>query len=182
VLKLTGIKNHNRRLRLWHVIAIVLVLVGIGLGAYAMTFNSKQLNLSCRAKLYEAPFKAESLPSYSQSLALDVKIAANHAKLSYRYGQNGQDLAALIYEGKVSALAPGTMTYKLNLDQANLKMDLLQTEVPDLMSAEVQKSRKALFEQGGMSFDMQIVDMDTLNNYVLIKFYPSGHLWACQNK
>ena len=182
MLKLTGIKNHNRRLRLWHVIAIVLVLVGIGLGAYAMTFNSKQLNLSCRAKLYEAPFKAESLPTYSQSLALDVKVEASQAKLSYHYLQNGQVLSSLIYQGRVSAFAPGTMTYKLNLDQANLDMDLLQTEVPELMRTEVQKSREALLEQGRMSFDMQIVDMEPLNDYVLIKFYPSGHLWACQRQ
>ena len=182
MLKLTGIKNHSCRLRLWHVIVILAVLFSLVLGSYAITFNSTQLSLSCHAKLYEAPFQAEDLPSSSQSLALDVKIAASQAKLSYHYLQNGQVLAALIYQGKVSAFAPGTMTYKLNLDQANLDMDLLQTEVPDLMRAEVQKSRKALFEQGGMSFDMQIVDMDTLNNYVLIKFYPSGHLWACQSK
>lgn len=181
MLKFSDLTAKTHRFRLWHVVGIIVVLSSIVLGTYAMSFNSKQLNLSCQAKLYQSPFMAESLPAFSQSLALDVAIEANQAKLSYRYAQDGQDLAALIYRGKVSALEPGTMTYKLNLDQANLKMDLLQTEVPDLMRAEVRKSRQALFEQGRMSFDMQIVDMDTLNDFVLIKFYPSGHLWACRS-
>ncbi|MFV0596117.1 hypothetical protein [Shewanella sp.] len=181
MLKFSDLTAKTHRLRLWHVIGSVVVLSGIVLGSYSMSFNSKQLNLSCQAKLYQSPFIAESLPAFSQTLALDVAIEANRAKLTYSYVQDGQDLAALIYRGKVSALEPGTMTYKLNLDQANLKMDLLQTEMPELMRTEVQKSRKALFEQGRMSFNMQIVDMDSLNDYVLIKFYPSGHLWACKS-
>ncbi len=74
------------------------------------------------------------------------------------------------------------MTYQFDLAQANIKMDLLQTELPEPIREDVQRSRAALIALGTMSFNMQIVDINRIDDYTLIKFMPSGNLWACSSR
>ncbi|MCH1929675.1 hypothetical protein L9G16_05725 [Shewanella sp. A25] len=171
----------GRGLQLWHLAVLMVLFFGLFFGFKAKAVNNKHIALTCDAKLYKSPFNVSATP-FSQSLKLDVEIKDKRVKLNYRYLIDGHDLAAIIYNGTVSTLEAGTMTYKLDLDQANLKMDLLQDEVPEPIRDEIKESRVSLFEQGKMSYDLQIVDMDAVNNFTLIKFYPSGNLWACSNR
>lgn len=102
--------------------------------------------------------------------------------LNYRYGSNAKELASINYSGVVKNFEIGSMTYQFDLAQANVKMDLLQTEFPEPMRDDVQRSRAALIALGTMSLNMQIVDINRLDDYTLIKFTPSDNLWACSSR
>ncbi|QYJ78229.1 hypothetical protein [Shewanella acanthi] len=171
----------GRGLQLWHLVVLMVLLFSLFVVFKANAVNNKHIALTCDARLYKSPFNVNAA-HFSQSLKLDVEIKDKRVKLNYRYRIDDHDLAAIIYNGTVSTLEAGTMTYKLDLDQANLKMDLLEDEVPEPIRDEIKQARVSLLELGEMSYDLQIVEMDRINDFTLIKFYPSGNLWACSGR
>lgn len=170
------------RFKPWQILLVVMLGLGILLYGYAASFSHKSLNLNCLAQLYQPPFLDAASSSLHHSLALTVQVQGKKVNLNYRYGSNDKELASINYSGVVKNFEIGSMTYQFDLAQANVKMDLLQTEIPDPIRDDVQRSRAALIALGTMSFNMQIVDINRLDDYTLIKFTPSGNLWACSSR
>ncbi|MGL6123166.1 MAG: hypothetical protein ACRC1W_09135, partial [Shewanella sp.] len=138
------------------------------------------LDLSCYAELYSSPFVGDHSSIFNQSLTLDINLHDEGVKLAYHYGFDGKKMASIVYHGQSVAFEIGTMTYKLELEEANVKLDLLQVGLPEPIRVAVDKSRAALVADGVIGFDMQIVDFDTINDFTLLRFKPSGTLWACR--
>ncbi|QDZ92214.1 hypothetical protein D0436_18100 [Shewanella decolorationis] len=170
------------RFKPWQLLLIFVSGVGILVFGYTASFSHKSLNLNCLAQLYQPPFWDATSSSLHHSLSLTVEVQDKKVNLNYRYGSNDKELASINYSGVVKNFDIGSMTYQFDLAQANVQMDLLQIEIPEPIRDDVQRSREALMALGTMSFNMQIVDINRLDDYTLIKFTPSGNLWACSSR
>lgn len=170
------------RLKPWQLLLIIMLGLGGLLYGYGQSVSHKSLNLDCHAQLFQPPFSDASSSLLRHSLSLSVQVQGQKATLDYSYGIDNKELASINYSGEVKHFDIGTMTYQFDLAQANIKMDLLQTELPEPIREDVQRSRAALIALGTMSFNMQIVDINRIDDYTLIKFMPSGNLWACSSR
>ncbi|MGL4937387.1 hypothetical protein [Shewanella sp.] len=170
-----------KRIRLWHCLAavfigtILLLLLNDDIG------GEDTLDLSCYAELYSSPFVVDETLTFKKTLTLDIKLEGDEIILAYHYGRGEKKLASIVYHGESLAFEAGTMTYKLIVDTASVKMDLLQVELPGPIQDAVNKSRGVLVKDGMINFDMQIVDFDTINDFTLVRFKPSGSFWACRS-
>ncbi len=180
MIKLHVITAGLKRIRLWHCLAavfsgtILLLLLNNDIG------GEDSLDLSCYAEVYSSPFVVNESLTFNQTLTLDIKLEGDEIQLSYHFGDGGKNVASIVYHGESTAFEAGTMTYKLKVDTASVKMDLLQVDLPQPIQDAVSKSRGVLVKDGLISFDMQIVDFDTINGFTLVKFKPSGSFWACR--
>ncbi|MGL5359072.1 MAG: hypothetical protein ACRDBI_05045 [Shewanella sp.] len=180
MIKLHLITAGLKRIRLWHCLAavfsgtILFLLLNDDIG------GEDNLDLSCYAELYASPFVVDESLTFNQTLTLDINLEGDTIKLAYHFGDRGKNLASIVYHGESLAFEAGTMTYKLEVDTASVKMDLLQVDLPEPIKDAVNKSRGVLVNYGVINFDMQIVDFDTINGFTLVKFKPSGSLWACR--
>ncbi|WP_198782411.1 hypothetical protein [Shewanella putrefaciens] len=170
------------RFKPWQVLLVVMLGLGLLLYGYTASFSHKSLHLECHAQLHQPPFSNTASSLLRHSLTLVVQVRDKKVNLDYRYGLNDKALASINYSGVVKNFEIGTMTYQFDLAQANVKMDLLQTEIPEPIREDIKRSRAALIALGKMSFNMQIVDINRIDDYTLIEFKPSGHLWACSSR
>ncbi|MGL4446480.1 MAG: hypothetical protein ACRCUH_08360 [Shewanella sp.] len=170
-----------KRIRLWHCLAAVFIGTILFLLINNDIGGEDTLDLSCYAELYSSPFVVDETLTFKKTLTLDIKLEGDDIKLAYHYGRGGKTLASIVYHGESLAFEAGTMTYKLQVDTASVKMDLLQVDLPGPIQDAVNKSRGVLVKDGVITFDMQIVDFDTINDFTLVKFKPSGSFWACRS-
>lgn len=170
------------RLKPWQLLLIVMLGLGALLYGYTQSVSHKSLSLDCQAQLLQPPFSDATSSQLRHSLSLTVEVQGQKVDLHYRYGLDEKELASINYSGDVKHFEVGTMTYQFDLAKANVKMDLLQTEIPEPIREDVQRSRAALIALGTMSFNMQIVDINRIDDYTLIKFTPSGNVWACSSR
>ncbi len=181
--KFHGIKPKVKQSLVWYMLALVLVFLVVVVFSSGWFFGKKYLRLNCHTDLYTAPFTlSPSNEVLNQYLALDVELLGEQVSLNYHYGIDGKEISSILYRGKVSGLEAGAMTYKLDLLQADINMDLAQSTLPPIMRDALNEAREAFIQQGQMSLNLQIVDRDSQNDFTLIKFYPSGNLWACTDK
>lgn len=175
------IKSIWKRIRLWHYLAILFIGTILFLLINDDIGGKETLDLSCYAELYASPFVVNQSSKFNKNLTLNINLEGDAIKLSYHYGVGGRNIASIVYHGESLAFEVGSMTYKLRVDTASVEMDLLQTELPGPIHDAVDKSRGVLVKEGVIDFDMQIVDFDAVNDFTLVKFRPSGSLWACRS-
>lgn len=167
-------------IRLWHYLAMAFICTILFLLINNDIGGEETLDLSCYAELYSSPFVVNEQSTFNSNLTLNINLDGGEIKLAYHYGVGDKNVASIVYRGETLAFEVGTMTYKLKVATASVEMDLLQVELPGPIRDAVHQSRTALVQDGFISFDMQMVDFDTINNVTLVKFQPSGSLWACR--
>ncbi|BAJ00691.1 hypothetical protein [Shewanella violacea] len=162
------------RFRIWHISLVLFGILLVILFLHAYALNSAGINLTCRGNAFAAN------PADDLSLELKVKSKDKKVTLNYSFISKGLNLGGMEFRGRLDKLEVASMTYKLNIDEGDFRLNFGHKVLPSYMESFIDSASNALANSHSVKLDIHVLDMDTSNNYTAIQFIPGNSIWICE--
>ncbi|MCL1068753.1 hypothetical protein L2735_18455 [Shewanella olleyana] len=135
----------------------------------------------CNSKIYQ--FKnqnGEVVHSQNEPLYLSLTIQDELISLDYFTGEEENEREFISLEGNLKELEVGKMMYQLDLKVIDANYQLDAPQLQNYLAKELDVMQESLILGNEISVAVQVLEMDTEKEYILIKFSPYHTLWACR--
>lgn len=121
--------------------------------------------------------------SQHAGLRFEIERVGSAVKLQMTYLNDDKDLVTVSGTGTLVEVSAPVLTYKVLLDSAVLKSDLLQTVYEPHMQETVRLMKKSINKGAagkGEAFYIKVLEMDKTTGFVTIQLSERNALWACK--
>ncbi|MCL1046575.1 hypothetical protein L2737_14780 [Shewanella electrodiphila] len=144
--------------------------------------DSRQVSaFDCSTKIH-AMTANDNIVINTPQISIHLSLTFNDEKiyLDYFSEQPESSREHLSLKGQLRELEIGKLLYQLDLDITDAKFISDNSSFQSYLANEFNESKENLAVGNQVSVNVQVLEMDADNGFILVKFTPFSTLWACQ--
>ncbi|MDO6639987.1 hypothetical protein BCU94_04015 [Shewanella sp. 10N.286.52.C2] len=135
----------------------------------------------CQSDLYEfSADKEHTIELDHGPLFLALTVKNKQIQLNYYNAKGSKNHEYATFDGDLTELEVGDMTYKLDLVLTDAQFNQNNSYLRKYLAKELKTTAAQLQTQTQLHIAVQVLEMDIDNKYILMKFKPYNMLWACR--
>ncbi len=154
---------------LFSLVAIIILIFSL----HYYHLSEKEIYLLCEGELYGGD------ASDDLKLMLSIETKEKNIILNYQFFHKGYPLGKITFKGKLNTIDVASMTYKFLIDAGEFQLNFGKKTIPSHMEGLINTAKHALEYSKTENLDLQIIDMNSNEDYAVIQFNPGYGIWIC---
>ncbi|GIU52301.1 MULTISPECIES: hypothetical protein [Shewanella] len=135
----------------------------------------------CNSKIYQFEMVDNVIMNHQhEPLYLSLTVQNKQINLDYYTAEKEGERELVSLKGKLKELEIGKLMYQLDLKITDAQYQLDDPQLQDYLVNELDEVKSMLVTGSDISVALQVLEMDTKKDFILIKFSPYNTLWACR--
>ncbi|MBR9729412.1 hypothetical protein ACFOD0_15020 [Shewanella intestini] len=175
------LRQYKKKIRekLLFVVALIALLLLVYMGLQYWAHNRDIYQFECKADAYNIDESLENGEIVNGDLLLELKVKRQHLVLTY-YSIFDDDVHEFVaFEGDLQEVEVGSMTYNIEFEATDVELTPYSLLYPYLKT-ELEMGDNRLSYGYRFEQNFSVVKVDSMFNFMLIKFTPSNSLWGCE--
>ena len=161
------------------ILITLIFILGLCMALDYFVEPNEDVKLVCSSNRYDHDHHG----SQHAGLRFEIERVGSAVKLQMTYLNDDKDLVTVSGTGTLVEVSAPVLTYKVLLDSAALKSDLLQEVYDPHMLETVRLVKKSITSGAagqGEAFYIKVLEMDKTTGFVTIQLSERNALWACK--
>ncbi len=161
------------------ILITLIFILGLCMALDYFVEPNEDVKLLCSSNSYDHDHHG----SQHAGLRFEIERVGSAVKLQMTYLNDDKDLVTVSGTGTLVEVSAPVLTYKVLLDSAALKSDLLQAVYEPHMQETVRLVKKSINKGAagkGEAFYIKVLEMDKTTGFVTIQLSERNALWACK--